>query len=507
LSVRRQLEYGEDGHIRTIQDSLRGALTVSYDDLDRLVGVDGARSERYTFDRASNIVSSHRVAASRIESSDQLRRLEGRAYDYDPIGRVTRIRERAQSWQLHYNAKGEVAAIDLPDGGTVHYEYDPLGRRIEKRFEGGSRGGRRVRFVWNGGDVFKEEVLADADLTAERFYLFSTTGPRARIDRDADGRHSALYYHNDHVGTPQFCTDDSGRIVWTSQGDSYGYEAVRPGAIDDQNIRLPGQYFDEETGLHYNRFRYYDPISARYLQPDPIDTLTNPNRFSYPLDPLGAIDPLGLNLLVLNADPGDKTNTNYDLYASSGQLTNLPKFRGVDGYAPPGSPPGQVGNLLDPNLGSLTNYDHIVIHAHGSPTSIAVGKPGLWARIRRKLPGGRYISGSMGGKELAALLKSKGFAGKVTVVACSTGGSNGSKKNFAQELADGLGAGSEVVAWDEAIIVDPNTGRGAATWNMGEAVRSIDEKMLHATRGQTWDTMPESWGRWTFKSGQPPVPG
>ena len=95
----------------------------------------------------------------------------------------------------------------------------------------------------------------------------------------------------------------------------------------------------------------------------------------------------------------------------------------------------------------------------------------------------------------------------MTIVACSTAGNNGSKPNFAQELADGLGAGSQVVAWDEAVIVDPETGRAAATWNMSKAVPSIDPKMHPDLRDFTWGTMPESWGRWTFEAGKPPVPG
>jgi hypothetical protein len=108
---------------------------------------------------------------------------------------------------------------------------------------------------------------------------------------------------------------------------------------------------------------------------------------------------------------------------------------------------------------------------------------------------------------VAKLLKSKGFTGKVTLVACNTASDAGKKPNFAQELSDGLGQGSEVVAWDEEVIVDPKTGRASAVWNMGNAIPSIDSSMYKTNRGQTWDAMPEAWGRWTYKPGQPPVPG
>ena len=505
LVARRRVAYTPGGRVKSIDDSLRGGpRTFAYDDRNRLIAVLGVSAERYTFDRSSNLVASHRFASAEITSSDQLTRIDRRTYEYDAAGRVVRITDGPRSWQLRYNAKGEVAAVDLPDGGIVRYAYDPLGRRIEKHFAGGRRDGKRARFVWNGGDVFKEEFFDGSEITSERFYLVLADGPCARVDRE-DGRETAVYYHNDHLGTPQFCTDDDSNIVWRFDGDSYGFQPT-PDGDDFQNFRLPGQYFDEETGLHYNRFRYYDPASGRYLQPDPIDSLTNANRFNYPLDPLGEIDPLGLMaLLVLNADPGDKTLP-VDSYLLSGNLPN-PQFPNRTGYVAAGDPPGTMRHLLDPNLSNLGQYDHIVINAHGNPSSIAVGKPGVWARIRRKLPGGRYYSGSMSGAELAALLKAKGFKGKVTLVACSSAGSNGKQPNFAQELADGLGSGSEVVAWDEAVIVDSHTGRASTVWNMGEAVPSIDSAMMKATRDQTWGPMPETFGRWTFKAGQPPVPG
>src|SRR5262249_30987432 len=257
----------------------------------------------------------------------------------------------------------------------------------------------------------------------------------------------------------------------------------------------------EETGLHYNRYRYYDPASARYLQPDPLDCLADSNRYHYPSDPLGTIDPQGLQgLMVLNGDPGDKSLDHKGAWMA-GQAQNH-VFPNRTGY---GS--GTTGDLLDPNL-NLSNVSHVVINAHGSPTSIAVGRPGLWARIRRRMPwNASYTAGSMTGKQLAALLKAKGFTGKVTLTSCSTAGEAGKNPNFAQELADGLGQGSEVVAWDEEIIVDYRTGRACTVWNMGGIIPGMDKDLWTKKRDQTWGTMPESYGRWTFKHGQAPVPG
>ena len=78
------------------------------------------------------------------------------------------------------------------------------------------------------------------------------------------------FYHNDHLGTPQKMTDQTGNVVWSATYSGFGEATVDAGSIVVNNLRFPGQYFDEETGLHYNWQRYYDPESGRYEQVDPI---------------------------------------------------------------------------------------------------------------------------------------------------------------------------------------------------------------------------------------------
>jgi len=77
------------------------------------------------------------------------------------------------------------------------------------------------------------------------------------------------YYHNDHLGTPQVLTDRTGAIVWSADYDVFGRADVLVAAIEN-NLRFPGQYYDAETGLHYNWWRYYDPGVGRYVRTDPI---------------------------------------------------------------------------------------------------------------------------------------------------------------------------------------------------------------------------------------------
>jgi len=110
------------------------------------------------------------------------------------------------------------------------------------------------------------------------------------------------WYVNDRMGTPRALTDAYGRVVWSARYEAYGSASVNEDADGDgisvtSNLRLPGQYFDAETGYHYNWNRYYDPQLGRYTQTDPIGFKgkdTNLYRYVYNY-PVGARDPKGLD--------------------------------------------------------------------------------------------------------------------------------------------------------------------------------------------------------------------
>jgi RHS repeat-associated protein len=96
--------------------------------------------------------------------------------------------------------------------------------------------------------------------------------PAGAARRQRPEKACPFYYQLDHLGTPQELTDYSGEIVWSAQYDAYGKVAAITLAGEDYRpaAALSGQYFDAESGLHYNRHRYYDPRLGRYLTPDPI---------------------------------------------------------------------------------------------------------------------------------------------------------------------------------------------------------------------------------------------
>jgi len=112
-------------------------------------------------------------------------------------------------------------------------------------------------------------------------------------------RKEMAFYQCDHLGTPQELTDHEGSIAWSAQYKAWGEareaisEAGRRAGFGNP-IRFQGQYFDEETGLHYNRYRYYDPVSGRFVTRDPIRLIGGLNLHQYAPNPVEWMDPVGL---------------------------------------------------------------------------------------------------------------------------------------------------------------------------------------------------------------------
>ncbi|NML35542.1 RHS repeat domain-containing protein, partial [Paraburkholderia antibiotica] len=129
---------------------------------------------------------------------------------------------------------------------------------------------------------------------------FLATGTDGRfVQVAARTRHGTYFYQNDHLGTPQEMVDESGKVVWLARYKAWGGVKRAPyGNVDpvgaDNRIRFQGQYHDEETGLAYNRHRYYDAQAGRFISKDPIGLAGGVNVYQYADNPTGWIDPLGL---------------------------------------------------------------------------------------------------------------------------------------------------------------------------------------------------------------------
>ncbi|MGQ0595374.1 MAG: RHS repeat-associated core domain-containing protein, partial [Gammaproteobacteria bacterium] len=128
----------------------------------------------------------------------------------------------------------------------------------------------------------------DEDGHTKREYVYLDHLPLAQITGTA-----IAYIHTDHLGTPESLTDQDQALVWQAHHDPFGRATVTTQAVE-HHLRFPGQYFDAETGLHYNYFRDYDPSTGRYVQSDPIGLAGGINTYAYVgSNPLTRIDPTG----------------------------------------------------------------------------------------------------------------------------------------------------------------------------------------------------------------------
>jgi RHS repeat-associated protein len=177
--------------------------------------------------------------------------------------------------------------VRVETGGTVlaEYAYDGFERRVKKVAGGVTThyhydlNGRLIAETAGAGNPIRDYVHIDGEPVAMQVY----------------GAGAGWYWFlNDHLGTPQKLVDNAGAVVWQAAYMPFGEARVLTADIEN-NLRFPGQYFDAESGLHYNWHRYYDPETGRYLRPDPIGLAGGINLFAYVQnDPVNWIDIEGL---------------------------------------------------------------------------------------------------------------------------------------------------------------------------------------------------------------------
>jgi RHS repeat-associated protein len=179
-------------------------------------------------------------------------------------------------------------------GFDARYQWqdDAFGRRIQKTVtDKENTKPKKTTFLWQAN-----RLIAETDnQTHYRSFIYEPGSYKPLVQLEGKGKTAQVYYyHLDHLGTPQELTSPHGKLVWAVQYRAYG-NVVRTIANEiDTPLRFQGQYFDAESGLHYNRHRYYQPDSGRFLTPDPIKLAGGLNNYQYVPNPVNWVDPLGL---------------------------------------------------------------------------------------------------------------------------------------------------------------------------------------------------------------------
>ena len=299
------------GNVTAIADNLDAARNQSfgYDDLYRLTSANGAYGTLgYTYDKTGNRLSetvngqtdtySYAAGTSRLS---QIAGANPKSFSLDANGNTT----AAGTKGFTYNQNNRL--IRAAEGSTplAAYTYNGSGQRVIKEAGSGAVVYNYDRF----GNLIAESSLAGEFLAA---YVY-LNGTRLALLEQPLPQGGIYYFINDHLGTPQKIMDQSGAVVWSAVYSPFGNATAQAGGITN-NLRFPGQYYDNETGLHYNYHRYYDPKAGRYLTPDPIGLAGGINLFAYvKLNPINAIDPLGLLVdVTYNSATGYLTVTDRD---------------------------------------------------------------------------------------------------------------------------------------------------------------------------------------------------
>jgi len=294
--IHRRYQYDPAGELVRTLDKLRGEIKYEYEangqlrsrDTGSLIG-----SEEFRYDPAANRLDFNARQFDKVKDN-RIRQWRDQEYRYDPWGNLIEKRSGHSKLQhFAYDCENRLVKAETYVGdrleSTGQYRYDSLGRRVAKQAE--IKGEiEQKRFLWQGLRMLREKTPGQSIL-----YLYEpgSYAPLARIDQVEGEEQKVYYFHTDQIGTPLELTDSNGKIVWQATYRSWGSVEHLPVSKVEQNLRFQGQYFDCESDLHYNTFRFYDPEVGRFVNQDPIGLLGGANLYSYGVNPISWIDPWG----------------------------------------------------------------------------------------------------------------------------------------------------------------------------------------------------------------------
>ncbi|WP_457786201.1 DUF6531 domain-containing protein [[Kitasatospora] papulosa] len=365
----RSYTYRADGHLTSVDELSGGHRRLEVTPAGRVTGVTAENwSERYAYDEGGNQTTAtwpgedhatgpREYAGTRITRAGRVR------YEHDAQGRVTlrqkvRLSRKPETWHYGWDTEDRLVSVTTPDGTRWRYLYDALGRRTSKQrlAADGTTVAEEVTFSWDGDTLCEQTTsLAGSPDSVALTWDHDGVKPVTQVERrlldraEVDRRFFAIV--TDLIGTPRELIDEQGEVAWHTRATLWGTTSWNRGADAYTPLRFPGQYFDPESGLHYNRHRHYDPESGRYLSPDPLGLVPAPNAATYVDNPTRWVDPLGLAqcphrggehshsvVLGVNQEPDNASNSLAAHLRANGDpgahTYNGPDYAGVEESGP-----------------------------------------------------------------------------------------------------------------------------------------------------------------------------
>jgi RHS repeat-associated protein len=404
-----QYTYSPEGELRRIDDNARGRSEYTYDAAHRLVSEtrpDGTTAA-VVLDAAGNVLEKPGLPRAELTAGNRLRAAGDRRFRYNRRNHLAEEESAGATTRYRYNSLDMLVGVSWSDREEEWTAgYDGIRRRVYKAL-----GSARTELYWDD-----HRLAAEVGPTgAVRLYVYP--GPEALvpllfIDYDsvdaapASGR--IFYPIGNQIGVPLHIEDQAGNVVWrAAHVDPYGAVEIDPASTVAYSLRFPGHYLDEETGLHYNRFRYYSPRLGRYLQSDPMGQAGGINLYAYPANPLVDVDVLGL-MQDPHAPLNDAQSTPQVVVETRPGVTfykgTRSKFEPYDG---PESSPGimarwTVGDRGEPAPGTVPFF-------HTTPSKDRFDGTGVFYGDGKKEFGTGFYTTSGGSLDATGLIGKKWF--------------------------------------------------------------------------------------------------
>jgi RHS repeat-associated protein len=359
---------------KTVNELTKGQTNYEYDAFDNLISAaydeKGQTETIYRVpDKIGNLFKTKEKSDRKYSKGGRLMEDEKYHYHYDAEGNIIfkefkhnsnelaldktfyaeeigiKLKATGTGWAYEWAGNGMLRQVINPGGKAVLFSYDPLGRRIAKTFKN-----QVTRWVWDGNVPLHEwkyeggyppqnsidengEILETKEPIENLITWVFEDGsfvPCAKIENENEYSIVA-----DYLGTPTHAYDRNGEKVWEREIDCYGKVRKLQGEKDFCPYLYQGQSVDIETGLAYNRFRYYDCEVGIYLSQDPVRLKGGMSLYSYVSDTNDSVDIFGLNELL---DLAKEAHSKLDKFAQKRRVTAVGKNANGDIFVSSSTP-------------------------------------------------------------------------------------------------------------------------------------------------------------------------